>query len=408
MRKIIKGLSALIAILCIMIFSVIIYADKIIPNEIFINKTKEIKLSKIFTVQFEKSEQTAKIVSNAKSLDEYQMNVSLLEVIPVKSSKIMVTERRYVVPSGSLFGIRLYTNGVVVVGTDEVATKDALINPAKEAGLQQGDIIVKVDGEKISSNAQISQAIQNSDGKVLKFSIMRNKKEKTLNFKPVLSSTDNKYKAGLWVRDSSAGVGTITFIDKQSKSFAGLGHAVCDIDTGEIMPLSSGDIVSASVNGTYKGKSGTTGELCGVFDNKVLGTLLVNGSTGVYGSLKTIDQSQKEIPVAMSYEVKEGPAQIISTINQKETKTYDIYIEKIYHYNNNSNKNMVIRVTDKELLEKTGGIVQGMSGSPIIQDGMLVGAVTHVFVNNPEKGYAIFAEEMINTMDKVNINNVAS
>lgn len=401
MRKLIKALSVVLTIFCLLIFSAVVYANQVIPNEIFINKTKQIKVSKIYTLEFSKVMQTSKTVSNAKSTDEYKMDVSLLEVIPVKSSKIKVSQRRYVVPSGSLFGIRLYTDGVVIVGTDEVATKNSTINPSKIAGLKQGDIIKKIDGQKITSNAEVSQAVQNSKGKVLKLTVNRGEEILNVDFKPVISTTDGKYKAGLWVRDSSAGVGTITFLDKENKIFAGLGHAVCDIDTGDVMPLLSGDIVSASVNGTYKGKSGSTGELCGVFDNKVLGTLLVNGSRGVYGTVNKVDPKAREMPVAMCYEVKEGPAKIISTIEGNKKQYYDINIDKVYNNSQTSQKNMVIRVTDKNLISKTGGIVQGMSGSPIIQDGMLVGAVTHVFVNNPLKGYAIFAEEMVSTGDTV-------
>ncbi|MFY9197989.1 MAG: SpoIVB peptidase S55 domain-containing protein, partial [Acutalibacteraceae bacterium] len=175
--------------------------------------------------------------------------------------------------------------------------------------------------------------------------------------------------------------------------------AVCDIDTGEIMPLLSGDIVSASVNGAYKGANGTTGELCGVFENKVLGTLLLNGSTGVYGKINSISNSTKEIPVAMQYEIQQGPAKIIATVEGDKPEYYDIKINKIYQNGDSSEKNMTIEITDERLIEKTGGIVQGMSGSPIIQNGMLVGAVTHVFVNNPLQGYAIFAENMISTGD---------
>jgi len=401
MQKLLKSISVSASVLCFVIFSAVIYADRIIPDDIFISQTKEIKFSNIYTLQFSKLKKTTKTVSTAKSGDEYKLDVSLLDIIPVKSSKITVTQRRYVVPSGSLFGIRLYTDGVVIVGTDDVTTKTATVNPAKIAGLQQGDIIKAIDGKKISSNADLSQAVQYSEGKTLEFLVDRNGKTIVIGFSPALSQTDGKYKAGLWVRDSSAGVGTITYVDRENMIFAGLGHAVCDIDTGEIMPLLSGDIVSASVNGAYKGSNGTTGELCGVFENKVLGTLLINGSTGVYGRLNSIDNTEKEIPVAMRYEIQTGPAQIIATVEGSEPEYYEIKINHIYQNNDSSEKNMTIEVTDPKLIAKTGGIVQGMSGSPIVQNGMLIGAVTHVFVNNPLQGYAIFAENMINTGDSL-------
>ncbi len=398
MQKLLKFLSISASVLCFMIFAAIIYADKVIPDEVFISQTQGLKISNLYTFEISKP-QVKKAVSTANSNNEYELEVSLLKAIPVKSSKIVVTQRRYVIPSGNLFGIRLYTDGVVIVGTDEVTTKTSTINPAKNAGLQQGDIIKAIDGKKISSNLELSQAVQYSDGKTLEFLVKRNGKTMVFDFKPALSNVDGKYKAGLWVRDSSAGVGTITYIDRENMIFAGLGHAVCDIDTGEIMPLLSGDIVSASVNGAYKGANGTTGELCGVFENKVLGTLLLNGSTGVYGKINSISSSTKEIPVAMQYEIQPGPAKIIATVEGDKPEYYDIKINKIYQNGDSSEKNMTIEVIDERLIEKTGGIVQGMSGSPIIQNGMLVGAVTHVFVNNPLQGYAIFAENMISTGD---------
>ncbi|MEG1550901.1 MAG: SpoIVB peptidase [Oscillospiraceae bacterium] len=399
MQKLFKAISVVSFFICVIIFSAMFYAQKVIPNEMFVSAKQDLKLNKLYSLEYSKMNNETKAVSTGQSNDEYKLDVSLLDVIPVKSAKITVTQRRYVVPSGSLFGIRLYTDGVVIVGTDDVETKAATINPAKLAELQQGDIVKAINGKKICTNSDLSQEIQNSQGKPLEFLVDRNGEEIVLNFTPALSKADGKYKAGLWIRDSSAGVGTITFIDKENAIFAGLGHAVCDIDTGGIMPLLSGDIVSASVNGAYKGSKGTTGELCGVFDNKVLGTLLINGSTGVYGSLIAVDNTLKEMPVAMRYEIQKGPAQIIATVDGNKPQNYDIKITHIYQNSDLNEKNMTIEVTDKRLIEKTGGIVQGMSGSPIIQNGMFVGAVTHVFVNNPLQGYAIFAENMINTED---------
>lgn len=401
MQKVLKTTSITASFLCFAIFWAIIYAERQIPNEIFISSSKQIKISKLYTIKYNNN--SAKTVSADKSMDEYSIDVSLLDVIPIKSAKITVTQRRYVVPSGSLFGIRLYTDGIVIVGTDEVVTNNGNINPASIAGLQQGDIVKAINGKKVSTNSEFSQAIQSSNGKTLELIVDRSGKESVFNFTPVISKADGKYKAGLWIRDSSAGVGTITFIDKENSIFAGLGHAVCDVDTGEVMPLLSGDIVSASVNGAYKGSKGTTGELCGVFDNTVLGTLLINGSTGVYGRLNYVDNSLKEVPVAMRYEIKTGPAKIISTIEGNSPQYYDIKITHLYLNAETHEKNMIIEVTDPELIKKTGGIVQGMSGSPIIQNGMLVGAVTHVFVNNPRQGYAIFAENMINTGDSLKV-----
>lgn len=412
MRKFFKALSMLASLVCIVIFALVISADKKFPNKVYIAEKDSLNLGGVYTLKVNKNlkvSYTAKNLDNSKVSNEYKAEISLLNIIPVKSSDVIVTQRHYVIPGGDLFGIRLYTDGVLIVGMDDVTTKRETVNPAKEAGLQQGDVIKAVDGKKVIRNAEFSSAVKNCNGKSLELLILRDDKTIVVKFTPALSDVDDRYKAGLWVRDSSAGIGTITYYDREDMIFAGLGHAVCDVDTGEIMPLLDGDIVAASVNGSYKGSSGVTGELCGVFENKILGTLLINGPTGVYGTLNSIDSNKKEVPVAMSYEVKPGKAKIISTIDGDTPKYYDIKIIDIN--NNNSNeKNMTIEITDKELIKKTGGIVQGMSGSPIIQNGMLVGAVTHVFVNNPLQGYAIYAENMIKTSDKLDnrISKIAS
>ena len=193
-------------------------------------------------------------------------------------------------------------------------------------------------------------------------------------------------------------MGTVTFVDNTTGLFAGLGHAICDVDTGDAMPLRTGDIVGATIRGCVKGTSGTPGELCGVFSTGVIGELFINGNKGVYGILNKTEKKAKRIPVALCEEVKVGKAEIISTVNGTTPDYYEIEIVKIYK-SDGEEKNMVIKVTDEDLLKKTGGIVQGMSGSPIIQNGMLVGAVTHVFVNDPQQGYAIFAEQMLDTAD---------
>ena len=306
------------------------------------------------------------------------------------------------IPGGTPFGLRLYTNGVVIVGMDSVETKEGSVNPAKEAGLKEGDVIVSMDGQPVSRNEDVSRIFKGCAGHALKFHIRRGAQELDVTFQPACSISDGKFRAGLWIRDSSAGVGTLTFYEPESRVFAGLGHAICDVDTGEEMPLLAGDIVDAHINGCYKGTKGAAGELCGVFGNRVMGSLAVNGNTGVYGVMNAGNAlSGKAIPVALRQEVKTGPAQIISTVDGKAPQYYDVEITKIYSGPDTQVKNMIVEVTDSALIEKTGGIVQGMSGSPIIQNGMLVGAVTHVFVNNPLQGYGIFAESMLHTAENV-------
>lgn len=192
----------------------------------------------------------------------------------------------------------------------------------------------------------------------------------------------------------------MTYYDRYSGIFAGLGHAVCDVDTGEIMPLSGGDAVEATVKGCYKGEKGTPGELCGIFESKTMGDLFINGKTGIFGVLREYDKNAQMIPVALPSEIYEGEAQIVSTVDENEPKYYSAEIIKI-DPDSGDMHNLIIKITDEKLIEKTGGIVQGMSGSPIIQNGMLVGAVTHVFIDNSTHGYGIFAQNMIETQAKL-------
>ena len=214
---------------------------------------------------------------------------------------------------------------------------------------------------------------------------------------PVKAASDEVYRCGIWVRDSSAGIGTVTFYDPSTGVFGGLGHAVCDVDTGGVMPLAEGQVVPVSIHGVQKGEAGTPGELQGSFLTTLsCGELRKNTETGVYGVLNRNPAAGREaIPICLRQEVKEGPVQILTTISGTEPALYDAVIEKVSLGDHTPTKNLILRITDPELLSKTGGIVQGMSGSPILQDGKLAGAVTHVFVNDPTRGYGIFAENML-------------
>lgn len=315
----------------------------------------------------------------------------------VQTAGFTQSDRKYVVVSGDVFGIRLYSDGVMVVGTASVVTSDGNRNPSADAGLKIGDVIKAIDGRRVTRNSDLSEAVLNSKGNPIEFLVVRDGEQKVVKFTPVLSAEDNKYKAGLWIRDSTAGIGTVTYFDPESLTFAGLGHGICDIDTGEIMPLFGGDAVYAEVADVYRGSKAETGELCGVFKDEIMGSLVKNTPCGIFGSVTENEIEGTTMPVAMKYEVKIGKAEIISTIDGDTPKKYEVEITRIY-FRDKGTKSMAITVTDRGLLDSTGGIIQGMSGSPIIQNGMLVGAVTHVLVNNPAKGYGIFAENMINAM----------
>lgn len=396
-----KKCIRIVSVICFFVSGVIMMLLVVgyvrIPDEMTITEYDEINVGKTYVCQALMN-YGAEDVSPVET--EYSTSVKLFNIFPVKSAKVKVSRRKYVVPGGNAFGIRLYTKGVMIIRVDGVTTPSGNVSPGKAAGLKEGDMIISVDGVDVYRNRELSAIFASSGGKTLKLEIERDSKKKEINFTPVLCSEDSTYKGGLWIRDSTAGIGTVTWYDRTNGIFAGLGHAVCDADTGEIMPLSGGDAVEAEIKGCYKGTNGSAGELCGVFSSGSIGSLYINGETGVYGIMDSFDADDKVVPVALRQEVKTGAAQIICTVDDTGAEYYNIEIKKIFDGTDNQ-RNMVIKVTDPALLKKTGGIVQGMSGSPIIQNGMLVGAVTHVFVDDPTEGYAIFAQNMTETAQGV-------
>ncbi|MBR2418816.1 MAG: SpoIVB peptidase [Clostridia bacterium] len=381
------------------LLAALVYGFYAVPDEIVTQSSKPTNVSFIYTLTYEDGLSLRRNKEDNKK-DTYNVNVSFLNIMPVKNSSLKVSEREYVAISGELFGIRLFTEGVIVVGVDEVQTANGTVNPSGDAGLQKGDVILSIDSQKMRSCNQVSEIIEKSGGKAMKLQLRRKDKVFFTDFKAAYSETEGKYKAGIWIRDSAAGIGTMTFLDKETGMFASLGHGVCDIDTGEILPVYEGDIVGATVNGCSIGQRGKAGELCGVFSSESKGILYLNCQCGVYGKMNEKLTESKLYPVAFNDEVQKGKAQIISTVDETGPQVFDIEITKISK-DNSEDKNLVIKVVDENLLSKTGGIVQGMSGSPIIQNGMLVGAVTHVFINDPTQGYAIFSRTMLSTMRSV-------
>ena len=294
---------------------------------------------------------------------------------------------------GYPIGLKLYADGVVIVGTEAVDTENGFVNTAENAGLKIGDIIKKVNGIEVKSNSQVSSIIEKSAGQELIFVAERNGKTFEVSFKSEFSKSEQKFKAGIWIRDSSAGIGTVTFCTTDG-GFASLGHAVCDIDTKSSIPISQGECTEAKLTGFIKGQNGYAGELCGYLDNKRTGLIFSNDSLGVYGVFDSLPENKTLYEIANSQEIKIGEAEIVTTIENGITESYSVIIEKIDE-KSTENKNLVIRVTDRKLIEKTGGIIQGMSGSPIIQNGKIVGAVTHVFLNDATGGFGVFAETML-------------
>ena len=310
----------------------------------------------------------------------FRMDLKLLGLINIKPVSVQVVDRRVLALCGTPFGIKMVTDGVMVIGTGAVTDCNSrAVSPAQTAGIQEGDIILSINGEKISSKKQLTKLVESSAGQPLSLVVRRGEQLTSLHLSPVRSSLDNSYHLGLWVRDSSAGIGTMTFYDPNNGCFAGLGHAICDVDTGQLMPLSQGEIVEASIIGVHAGKSGSPGQLQGAFvANRSIGSLYTNSYNGVYGRQMNQPVDAQTIPMAQCQEVRQGPVKILTTVSGQKPQLFDACIEKLSLSQDEPTKNMVLRITDPDLLELSGGIVQGMSGSPIIQDGMLVGAVTHV------------------------------
>lgn len=330
--------------------------------------------------------------------------IKLFGMFPVKDVKLERIDRPVLVPCGIPFGIKIFTDGAVVTGFGEVEGEDAVYCPAQNGLIICGDVIKTVNGKLIEKNSDISKAVQLNKEKTV-VTLLRDGNDITVELKPVKSKTEGIYKIGVWVRDCSAGIGTITYFDPQNSVFGGLGHGVCDVDTGRMLPLLKGEAVSVSISNVIKGRPGNPGELCGSFLSRVpIGIIENNTETGVFGTMNYAPTLENGLPMAFKQEVQIGPAKILATLSGSSPREYDILIEKIDYDESNQVKNMIIRVTDSELLSRAGGIVQGMSGSPIIQNNMLAGAVTHVFINDTTRGYAIFAENMYRTSCELNQN----
>lgn len=416
MKKIIKVLGVLFVLaLCTVYFLPAVKSYSDIPNEIYIQKgtSKTIDLG----LPVKADLQATGVVSiSGETLDEAIGMQSPLVIetlnngdatielsifgMPVKNVKVNVSDEIMVIPGGQSIGVTLYTKGALIVGITGVELENGeSINPAREAGMLPGDVILSINGTNIENADHVTKIIEELEGK-LDIVIDRNGRKLNLQVEPIEDYSDGRKRLGVWVRDSTAGVGTLTFLKPEEKWFGGLGHAICDLDTGSILSVKEGDIYFSEIIQVNKGESGIPGEIKGYFSSTSgnMGTIKKNTEYGIYGQLyEDIDLSafSKPIPVARRDEVVVGSAYILATIDHEGVKKFDCEIVKVNVQERMSQKGIVITITDEELLETTGGIVQGMSGSPIIQKGKMVGAVTHVFVNNPTKGYGLYIDWML-------------
>ena len=317
-----------------------------------------------------------------------------------------VVAERVLVPGGQSVGVKMDVRGVLVVGLEEIESDDGeKINPGLLGGLQIGDTILEINGTEVYSAGEV-QSIVNEIKGVVKLKVKRNNEIISVNISPVLSKEEGLYKLGIWVKDKTAGIGTLTYYDPANSTFGALGHGIVDAETNSILPVETGLLLESQVQEVKEGKNGEPGEIRGIFyhSNDPLGSLERNSQFGVFGvSYNPIENPIYEKPLAVGTkeQVEKGKAYILSTLSNNEIRKFEIEIEKIEKQSSQADKSMVIKVTDEELIEESGGIVQGMSGSPIIQNDRIVGAVTHVFVNDPQRGYGVFIEWMLEESDSV-------
>ena len=405
-----KIFISIIGFLFLILYVYVLSLDSI-PNNIILFEDEKLDIKTLFGITYEKVEYipnggTVQASSNLNKNtvgEKSTLFFKLFDKILVKEVDVDVISDVKVVPIGSTIGLKLYTKGVLVVGMNEVENAESKsIKPYENSGITEGDMIISVNNNTITCTADLLEEVKKSNGEDLQIEFVRDGNVYETDIKPE-KIEKNEYKLGLWVRDSAAGVGTITYYEPSTNRFAALGHGIMDIDTGELLEIANGEIVTTNILSINKSQKGTPGEIRGsILNQSTLGKISKNTQIGIYGTLTNpgtlgIDLS-KTIEVASRNEITLGPAKIICTLENNVRKEYDIEIQQIDLKNNENNKSMVIKITDKELLEKTNGIIQGMSGSPIIQNGKLIGAVTQVFISSPDMGYGIFADLMIKEM----------
>ena len=393
-------LAALLAALCLA-GGAILGLRAALPDTFYIAEGEEFSIASLPFLSARQARGAVAEASESGADKSRNTTLTVLGVLPVKTVRTVNAARRTVSTCGTPFGIKMFSNGALVVAFSDLYTARGSENPAKAAGLRLGDLIVSANGRSVRSNDDLTAAITAAAGEALQVEYLRDGEQYTCTLTPVTDRDTGAWRAGVWVRDSSAGIGTLTFTDAAHGTFAGLGHAISDSDTGAQISLLSGEIVPVTITGCVRGAAGAPGELRGEFaGGAALGTVLANDATGVYGALQG-SVPGTACPVAEAQEVALGPAQILTTVDEGTPRLYDVEIERVNMTAADPNRNLLVRVTDPELLRKTGGIVQGMSGSHILQSGRLVGAVTHVLVNDPAHGYGIFARTMLTKADAI-------
>ena len=370
---------------------------------ILITTINIVKLPKKIYIRNEKTVQSIAPIGNTidKVKDnENKYEIKFLGVIPLKSLEVQKIKNLEVYPGGNPVGVRVNSEGVLIVGYSDVEVNNRKEeSPGKSGGLEIGDVILKVNDEDMENSIDLLKTIKQCEKEEIKVDILRDGK----NFTKIIhlkKENEKDYKIGLWIRDSTAGVGTMTFYDTNTNKFGALGHPITDCDTNEPFIIKKGNLLESSIISIRRGEKGSPGELRGIFLNEQTpaGDIQKNTESGIFGEIKNVEavnKDKKPLKVGFRNEISIGKAKIISTIDENGPQEFDIEIEKLLNQSTPGSKSMVIKITDPKLLEKTGGIVQGMSGSPIIQNNKIIGAVTHVLINKPDTGYGIYIEWML-------------
>lgn len=364
-----------------------------IPESIVLLKNEKISINTLYGIEFKEENYVNTSTSSLGESSIKKVNVTL-GGIKVKQVNVTILPEVEVIPIGKIVGLKLYTSGILVVGINK--------NILNESDIKEGDAIISINNEKVESIENIKSIVEKSNGEDLLVKYIRDNDEILVSTISPVKTEDNSYKLGLWVKEGATGVGTISFYNPETNDFAALGHGVYDKDTGELLKIEEGSLLNSKVISISKGEYGMPGEIKGaLIEDDKLGDIEKNTEFGIYGSLNINNiSSNDKIKVASRSEIKKGLAYILCSIDGNEPKEYEIEIENINIENNINNRSMKIRITDEELIEKTGGIICGMSGCPIIQNGKLIGVVTNVLVNNSEVGYGVFADLMLKEMIK--------
>lgn len=404
-----KKTFKILLIVCLFFLYIYVYNIAAIPQNIILSEGENINFKLALGLGLQNSDDyEATWVSsnlNKSKVGNNKVELKLFNSIAVKDINVSVIPTTTVIPVGKAIGMKLYTKGVLVVGMSEIENEERIKEkPYENSGIEEGDSIIAINNEEINTTDELIQQVNNSNGESLKIKYVKDDKILETSIVPVKTKED--YKIGLWVRDAAAGIGTLTFYEPSTNMFMSLGHGIIDIDTEEIVDISRGELVTANILSIIKGEKNKPGEIKGSITKGVaIGDIYKNTKMGVYGNVKNmqyIDTTYNDMEVAERSEIKTGKATILCQLDSGAPQEYQIEIERIYLNNNTDNKSMLIKITDEELLNKTGGIIQGMSGAPIMQNGKFIGAVTNVLVKDPTKGYAIFGDLLIKQMRSSN------